>query len=533
MKVGLAMCALAAAFALCSCTERDSSIKTSAPGAAAAESAGESKGLDPRSAFESSGLLGGMTALPESPIVLIAASGIPEAGVALSLGGALSTAAIARRQGRDHELVLASGARAPLPGPALAIAAPGERIAVACAESGASQGASLDCFKTEGEGERLAMAWKRYCPPIKRLLAVPGGRMAAADDAARLYIVDASTGAEIWGKVLQAPAADIAYAPGLVLAASRSSLLAFDESTGAPAWTASLTANAGTISAGNGTAFVLADSGSLSAFSLADGKGIGAATGPFDPALRPVADGTLAIVGLRGGGAAEIDVRSGQTQRAWSWEGGASFIAADRDSVFAGLYGRAGKGIFFASRAGEAGLSIAELDSPPFDSPLAVSGARGGLLVLLMDGSLDLLGRRREPVAAPSALDAAIAPPQDTASAIATALGRFKPGDGVEPGRYLRFDLFIQGMPVDVDIAFTAFRYEPPASARRGFAAEPASNGAIVAIYDEAGRELAASIDELGSTSRAAAYMEKGKTYWIVAGWTYQAVPGPIRLFLR
>src|SRR5208337_4898346 len=165
-----------------------------------------SKGLDPRSAFESSGLLGGMTALPESPIVLIAASGIPEAGVALSLGGALSTAAVARRQGEDHELVLASGARAALPGPAIAMVAPGERITVACAESGVAIGASLVCFKAEGEGERLALAWKKYCPPVKRLLAVPGGRIVAADEASRLYLVDAVSGSEIWEKLLQAPA---------------------------------------------------------------------------------------------------------------------------------------------------------------------------------------------------------------------------------------------------------------------------------------------------------------------------------------
>jgi hypothetical protein len=533
MKAWLPLCALAATFALSACPARESALKTSGAGLAATEVAGESKGLDPRSAFESSGLLGGMTALPESPIVLIAASGIPEAGVALSLGGALSTAAVARRQGEDHELVLASGARAALPGPAIAMAAPGERIAVACAESDVAIGASLVCFKAEGEGERLALAWKKYCPPVKRLLAVPGGRIVAADEASRLYLVDAASGSEIWEKLLQAPAADIAYAPGLVIAASRSSLLAFDESTGASVWSAPLTANAGSISAGNGSAFVLAESGSLSAFSLLDGKGIGAATGPFDPSLRPVADGTQAIVGLSGGGAAEIDVKSGQTQRSWSWEGPASFIAADRDNIFAGIYGRAGVGVLSAPRAGDSGMSVVALDSSPFDSPLAVSGSRGGLLVLLMDGSLDLLGRRREVMAAPSALDEAIAPASDTAAAISTALGRFKPVDTVDKGRYLRFDLFTQGMPVDTEVAFTAFRYDSAASAKRSFAAEPAGDGAVVAIYDEAGRELAASIDELGSSSRAAAYFEKGRTYWIAAGWTYQAVPEPFRLLLK
>lgn len=523
---------LATALALLSCTARESPVRTGGQTAGSPESAGESKGLDPRSAFESSGLLGGMAALPESSIVLIAAAGIPEAGAALSLGGALSTAAIARHRGSDHEIVLASGARAQLPGPALAIAASGERIAVACAEAGAF-GGSLVCFQAEGEGERLARAWKRECSPIRRLLVAPGGRIAAADEAARLYLVDASSGSEIWERHLQAPAADVAYAPGLVLAASMSTLQAFDESTGTPVWSAALTANVGSISAGDGTAFVLASSGSLAAFSLADGKGIGAATGPFDPALRPVADGSLAIVGLRGGGAAEIDVKSGQTLKSWTWKGQASFIAADGDRIFAGIYGRSGIGLLYADRAGDSGLSVVSLGSPAFDMPLAVSGTRGGLLVLLMDGSLDLLGKRKEPVVGPSALDSAIAPPEPTASAIASALGRFRPADAADPKRYLRFDLFLQGMPVDADVAFTAFRYEPATSAKRSFAAEPASSDAIVAVYDDSGHELAASIGDLGSAPRAAAYFEKGKSYWIVAGRSRQAEPSQFRLILE
>lgn len=523
--------ALTAALCVCSCPARETAIKGGGQGTA--DGTGESKGPDPRSAFESSGLLGGMTALLETPIALIPASGLPEAGVSLSLGGALSTTAIARRIGRDHELILASGARAVLPGPILALAASGERIVAACADKAGTAGGSLIAFKTEGEGENLVLAWKRECPPARRLLAVPGGRIAAVDETAKLYLIDVSSGHELWRQGLQDSATDIAYAPGLVLAVAGSKLDAYDESTGATVWSAALTAKARSISAGNGVALVLAESGSLSAFSLQDGKGIGAATGPFDPSLRPVADGLRAIAGLLGGGAAEIDVKSGQTLRSWPWEGPASFIAADRDRLIAGLNGRGGRGILIVSRAGEDNRRIAGLESPAFDSPLAVSGARGGLLLLLMDGSLVLIGKNREQIAAASVLEAAIAPSPETGAAIASALGRFKSGDSIEARRYLRFDLFTQGMPVDTDVAFTAFRYEPPASAKRNFAAQPANGGEVVAIFDDAGHEIAASIDELGSSSSATAYLGKGKTYWIVAGWTFQAELGRYRLFIK
>jgi hypothetical protein len=542
MKIvsALRLLAFAAVLSICACPARDASMKGNTQGTAAAEESPESKGPDPRAAFESSGLLGGISALPESPVALIAASGIPEAGVSLALGGALSMAAIARRspspgaEGRfDHELVLASGARAALPGPSLALASTGERILVACARGSPSARASLICFKAEGEGENLAPAWRSEGPPAKRLLAVPGGRVAVADEAAGLYVVDASTGAQAWSKTLPVEAADIAYAPGIILAASGSSLEAFDESTGASAWTAALTAKARSISAGNGVALVLADSGSLSVFSLIDGRGIGAAPGPFDPALRPIAEGSSAIVALLGGGASEIDAKSGQTLRGWAWEGRSSFIAADRERVYAGVDGRLGRGILISPRAGEEGRRLAELDAPAFDSAQAVTGTRGGLLLLLMDGSLVLAGKDRDSGSAASILDAAISPPAETAAAIGSALGRFSPSDKAEPGQYFRFDLFAQGMPVDTGINFTAFRYRSDASARRKFFAKPSSGGSIVAIYDESGHEIAASIDELGSSSIAAAYLEKGRVYWITAGWSYQATPESFRLYIK
>jgi hypothetical protein len=486
-----------------------------------------------------------MSALLESSVTLIESSGYPEAGVSLALGGALSTAAVARRvepaamAGRhSHELALASGARKSIPGPALAMASSGERIVVACADSQSPAGGALVCFRTEGEGAQLIVAWKKEGHAARRLLAVPGGRIAVSDDASlgaasRIYLVDAASGSELWSSPLQSAAADIAYAPGLILAASGARLDAFDESTGACLWSAALTARARSLSAGSGAALVLAETGSLSAFALGDGKGVGAAPGPFDPAIRPVADGSRAIAATPGGGAAEIEIKSGKTLRVWTWTGPASFLVADRDRVYAGLDSLAGRGVFFGARAGEAGGKLLRLASGVFSSPVAVSGARGGLLVLLMDGSLALVGKDMEPNAGTSALDAAITPKTETVSAITTALGRFKPGEGIDPKRYLRFDLFAQGMPVDARVSFTAFRFESASSAKRIFSALPMSSGSVIAIYGEDGREMAASIDELGSVSSAAAYLEKGKRYWIAAGWTYQAVPETFRIFVK
>ena len=532
-RIARIFAALTVGIVFCACPAREIPAKGSGKGSVSTENVVESKGPDPRAAFESSGLLGGMTSSPTSPVALIAAAGLPEAGVCLALGGSLSTAAIARRSGYGHELILASGARATLPGPVLAMAASGERIAVACAGTTGLEGSRLIGFKVEGEGERLVEAWNTEGSPVKRLLAVPGGRFVVADESQGLRLVDASTGAESWGKNLSANAADIAYAPGLVLATSGSSLEAFDESTGVPVWSAALTAKARSLSAGNGVALVLAESGSLSAFSLADGMGVGAAPGPFDPVLRPLADGARAIVGLIGGGASEIDIKSGQTLQTWPWDGTTAFIAADKDLVYAGIDGRKGRGILLASRAGEPSRRMAELESAAFDSPQAVSGMRGGLLLLLMDGSLVLVGKSREPVSGASGLDAAIAPSPETNAAILAALGRFKPGDSVDRQHYLRFDLFAQGMPVDTDVAFTAFRYENPTSAKRSFTAKPANVGAVVAIYNDSGHEIAASIDELGSSSSATAYLEKGRIFWIVAGWTFQASPERFRLYVK
>ncbi len=529
MKARLVALALAASAAVYSCMPGDAAAKQSGQSIGTSEAGAEPKGLDPRAAFESSGLLGGMSALPESSIVLIEPAGNPEAGVVLSLGGPLSTAAVARRRGFDHEIVLASGARAALPGPALAMAASGERIAVACAEAQAAALGSLICFKAEGEGEGLAQAWEKTGPPVKRLIAVPAGRIAAADESSRLYLVDAATGVEIWGKLLQTPAADIAYAPG------------FDH--------CGLPIESPRVRRINGSLGVERRAYRQRGFDLRrkrlrpgpwrerqlvrlfPGRRQGHRSG--HRSLRPeFAAGRGRRLGARRPGRRRRrrDRRKERTNREVLDLGRARLLPSCRQgSIVRGRIREERQGPRFRLEGWRYRIEPDRARPSIFGAPLAQSGARGGLLLLLMDGSLELLGKRRAAPEGASALEAAIAPSPETAQAIASALGRFKTGDGLETRRYLRFDLFAQGIPVDTEVAFTAFRYEGPSNEKRSFAASPASIGAVVAIFDETGRELAASIDELASSSRAAAYFEKGKVYWIVAGWTYQAEPDDLQ----
>jgi hypothetical protein len=471
----------------------------------------------------------------ETPVSLIAARGSPEAGVCLALGASLSEAAIVRRsslvasKGAAHELVLASGASAALPGPALAFAATGERFVVSTASDGSGE---LIGFKAEGEGERLIESWKKHGVAARRSVVASGGRVALSDDeggASRFYLIDAASGEELWGFPLPAPAVDIAYAPGMLLAVWGNQLSAYDETSGGALWSSSLPAKARCLSAGNGIALVLAQSGSLSAFSLADGKGLGAAPGPYDPSLRPVADGSRAIAALAGGGAEELEVRTGQSLRRWSWAGRASFLCADRERLYAGISDEGGAALCIGSRAGALTLQRVRLAASAFDSPVAVAGSRGGLLILLQDSSLVLVGKQLESGQPVSSFDAAISPGVDTAGAISSALRRFR----LAPGGGLRFDLFAQGIPLNLEMPFTAFRYEALSSGKRIFSAKPPRPGEIVAIYDESGRELSASIDELGSVSRAGAYLEKGRRYWIVAGWSGAEEPSPFRLYVK
>lgn len=532
---------LLAAFLLSACTEAGKGIAKGhppkdeggkSPNPSAAESQAEPRDQDPRAAYDSSGVMGGLSAKLESPVALLRSQGSPEAGPSLALGSDLSEAAMASRISGDptrtksHELILASGARASLPGPALALAATGDCYVVAVSYE---QGGMLVGLKAEGEGERLLQSWKKEGPAVRRLMAIPGGRILCAEDqdrSPRLFLIDAVSGSELWGLTLPGPANDIAYAPGLALAATDSQLGAYDESRGTIQWIASLPAKARTLSAGNGVALIVAASGSLSAYSLSDGKGIGASPGPFDPSLRPVSDGNQALAAIQGGGASELEVRTGKVLRTWTWSGSSSFLAADRSRIYAGLKQGALPYLYIASRTGESAQSRVELPAPAFEAPVAVSGSRGGLLLLCQDGSLVLVGRELE-TQGNSIFDKELVPASATIAAIGRSLAFYLPEKQKGGKASIRFDVFAQGVPLAQDSDFTAFRYDSGSTGRQRFRLEPASANAPLCIFDEAGKQLS----EPGDVGHSSASLAKGKSYWIVAGQTVSSDGATIRIF--
>jgi FOG: WD40-like repeat len=419
-----------------------------------------------------------------------------------------------------------------LPGPAIALVSSGETIVASCAVAGRPANGFVIGFKSEGEGERLAQSWIKEGSPAPRLLAIPDGRIAAADESGRLTVLDSASGKELWRTENPAGVCDIAYAPGLVLVASSDRLFAYDESSGTGFWSAALGLPARCLSAGSGFAAVVLANGSLQAYSLADGSKACSAGGPFDTALRPVVEGS-SILAARWNGALEIDVKTGASLKSWSWKGAATFFVADRERIYVGLGGSQGS-ILMEGRAGEPSPAIASLEAEAYDDPIVVGGTRGGLLLALKDGALVLVGKDRGRSSGTSVLDLALSPAPEAAASIAAALSRFRPRGGLDSEDYLRFDFFLSGMPVDSAVAFTAFHYKPRSSAKRSFSAEPAMKGEILAIYDANGRELKANIDELGFSPSISSYFEKGSSYWVVAGWDgREDESAPFRLYLR
>jgi hypothetical protein len=534
--------ALACSIASCGARSAGTQGQEAAGKTQPASSPAEGAGADPRAAFESSGMLSGLSAGIEAVKILRASRGSPRAGVALAYGSSITNAVAAGsalvRDERGRSTVIdvmfsATGTSSvALPGPALAIAVSGESVVVSCSDPG-GKGILLG-YRPDDAGGGFAESWRREDRPRDRLLPAPGGRFVAGGDDGILSVHDAADGRELWRGSVDGPIADLAYAPGIVIAAARGSLSAYDEGSGKRLWGAALGADAVSVSAGAGLVAALTRSGSLETFVLADGAALCSVAGPFDPAVRAIADSGRVIAALPRGGARELELKAGSVLRSWDWDGPSSFLAADGNNIYAGASGAAGPRIIAAPRSGTGEPREIPLPAAAFDAPAAAHGSRGGLLMLLQDGSVALATGESTQSPAPSALDAAASPPEPAATAIATALGRFRSRNPAEPpSRYLRFDVFVSGVPVDAAVAFTAYRYEAKANGRSSFAAVPAAQGALIAAYDDQGGEIEASVDELGSRAGVDVRLQKGKTYWIVAGRSASSEAAPFRLFLK
>ncbi len=537
---------LAAALSFSSCGNQGTADAARQGGgqAIASPTSAEIAGADPRAAFESSGMLSGLNADIQAIRVLSGSRGSPRAGVALGYGSSLNSAVFAIGEAGAgtnpgalpaERLVSASGAAsAPLPGPVIALAVSGESMVASCAMADGSS--MLMGFRPEDASGILIESWKRADKSRSILIPVPGGRIAAGGNDGAVSVFDAADGREIWRSAIDssnAPA-DMAYAPGYVLACVPGSVQAFEEGSGKKAWTSAFGSDAASLSAGSGVAAVITPEGRLVSFILADGSRLVESMGPFDPSVRPVVDSGRIFAALKGGGAQEIELKAGSAVRTWIWRGQSSFLAADARNLYAGVSGMRGPRLLVAARSGSGEARELSLSAAPFDAPAAVHGSRGGLLMLLRDGSIALASADQPRSQGESAMDRAASAPEPAASAILTALGRFRARNPAESASsYLRFDLFVSGMPVDPSVAFTAFKHEARQSGVERFAAEPAAQGVIISVYDEEGSELTANIDELGAKMSVDVRVQKGKTYWIAAGRAAGSEEAAFRLYSR
>lgn len=511
-------------------------------GSQAAPAQSESPGADPRAAFETSNILSGMSADIQTLRILKKSIGTPRSGVALGYGSPSMSAVAACAVAGSNEnqpspaaekLFSAGGdSNTLLPGPALALTVSGETIVVSCSTRRGS--GVLMGFRSGDSSGAFTESWKRGDRPKTRLIPIPGGRVAGGGEDGVLAVNDAADGRELWRGVFTGPVADLAYAPGVVLAASGAVVSAHDETSGKVLWSTTLATQIISLSAGSGVVAALTRDGAAEALVLADGAPLCKSGGPYDSSVRAIVDSGRMIVALPRGGAREIELKAGTILRSWTWEGQSSFLAADSEYLYAEASGAAGPRILIAPRSASGEPRVIALPAPVFDTPAAAHGSRGGLLVLLRDGSIALATSDVPQNAETSVLDKAAAPPEPAAAAITTALGRFRQRNPAEPAsRYIRFDLFVSGMPVDAAVAFTVFKYTAKESKVERFIADPATLGVIVAAYDDEGSELEANIDELGAKAGVDIRVQKGKTYWIAAGRASSAEGAAFRIFAR
>ncbi len=504
-------------------------------------SQGEGPGTDPRAAFETSNLVSGLNVEIKKLRLIKSGLGSPRSGVALGYGSTALSAVVActapnktEKNSYPTEKLFSAGydSSVMLPGTSTALTISGETIVVSCANRHGN--GNLLGYRFGDTSGAFIESWKRGDKPKTRIIPIPGARIASGGEDGLVTVNESADGHELWKSVYDAPIADLAYAPGAVIAAAGKLITVHDETNGKKIWNTTLESNVISLSAGSGVLAAIRGDGVLETFVLADGAPLCKSVGPYDASIRPVVDYGKVIAALPRGGAREIELKAGTIIRSWIWEGQTSFIAADTENIFAAASGIAGPRVIIAPRSANGEPRLIALPSPVFDSPMAVNGSRGGLLFLLRDGSIALATGDTVQNNGDSAIDKAASPPEPVASAITTALGRFRqrsPNEALT--KYIRFDLFVSGMPVDTNVAFTVFKFTARESKIERFIAEPASLGVIIAAYNDEGSELEANIDELGSKAGVDIRVQKGKTYWIAAGRTSAAEGAAFRIFER
>ncbi|MBL8968597.1 MAG: PQQ-binding-like beta-propeller repeat protein [Spirochaetaceae bacterium] len=392
-------------------------------------------------------------------------------------------------------------------------------------------------------GRQLDKLWEVRLETIEDLLALPGDKAAALASSGRLRVLDLKSGAELWKLDSGAKGLALAYAPGILVAAiaaktdkdsPAAELVAIGEADGRELWRRALGSRPRFLTADQERIALLESSGELTIHAVSSGEPIAQAAARLDPGLPAILANGRLLAGLAGGGSAEFDAATGALVRSWppgeASEGAVpAFIAADEDRLFEAQAGkllvrdrRSAEGTQVFSERFGAGFQGAGLQGGDrrdggavFAAASGAVVAGGGLWFLGARGELFELGSGRESAASPLS---GLAPPQAVAEAILVGMEKFIPRGGAPLERYLGFDLFAEGLPLDPEPLFLALRIKPDKSGKRIFLADAKGGRILLALYGEEGVDLGSNVEELGTDARLERYLDAGKTYWLVTG---------------
>jgi len=383
----------------------------------------------------------------------------------------------------------------------------------------AEGGAAEDSTRSDPGALRLEMAWRRDGMYAARLLVLPLGRAAAQRADGGATCLEFASGEMVWSVGAGDRMMDCAYAAGLLVTCGPDGISARSDSNGGRVWSNAGIPGSVSVAAGGGRVASIDLLGRLAILDAADGRLVASATGRFDPAIRPAIDSGEVFAALHGGGFARVEAASGQTTRSWERPRPTSFLLLDEN----GIFGSSGPFLISCARYADEKADERRLPSDPL-----------GALTCAADGSFMALSCARGILLAPApppVLDATFAPRSDAAEAIEGALAGF---GGDWPGsRLLRYGDFTQGLPIHPAEAVVILIFDAGKGGRLKLEASPDPGDAILAVFDESGRLLASSVDELGARSTLALSFAQGREYWIVAGGRSAASETGYRLYLR
>jgi|GEM_PF-3154948 len=495
---------------------------------------------DPRSAFDTDGLLGGSAAFPEQGFEPLSASqGRPQCaafspeGALLASGDSAGDSALALIRDGGEGGRVGTRLKAPV---LLLIALHGGKGSCAslCADG-----------RLSGFDASLKELWHRAESPAgAALAALPQDRLAfacAAGDGGSISVINAADGSGAAELPLKSASRGIAYAAGFVLSLENKSLVIYDENDLREAGRCELDSPGRSVAAsangqGGELAAVLEDSGRIESFSLPDMHRMSISASSFDRTLPVAVDRTRAFAARkpaadRPGALVEIDLVSGAAA--------ATYEFAPGDAGSASMGSLNGPLMAFAVDSSSVyALSGARLCIAPRHSASAPAGAgakdgasRSCLLPELPASGLGVLGGRlcfigksgvfyaARSEGSGAGLNEVLAPSAAQSEAMLSMLDKYR---AREPGEsYLDYDLFVDGLSIDPGrAAFTACRFKAEQSGLGRFVIARASEGTriLLALFSDQGALVDSNFDDYGLSPVFAVPLEKGREYWLVTG---------------